>query len=73
MQLLNKADIDKIFSMKEAVEAVKEAFAHYSQGKAENPLRTNIYAKKYEGNLLFMPTYAEDSGYASLKSINRCV
>ena len=25
MQLLNKADIDKIFSMKEAVEAVKEA------------------------------------------------
>ena len=49
MQLLNKADIDKIFSMKEAVEAVKEAFALYSQGKAENPLRTNIYAKKYEG------------------------
>ena len=70
MQLLNKADIDKIFSMKEAVEAVKEAFALYSQGKAENPLRTNIYAKKYEGNLLFMPTYAEGAGYASLKIIN---
>lgn len=70
MQLLNREDINKVYSMKDAVESVKQAFMLYSQGKAENPLRTNIHAAKYEGNLLFMPTYAEDTGCASLKIIN---
>lgn len=70
MQLLSREDINKVFSMKEAVESVKRAFMLYSQNKVENPLRTNIHASKYEGNLLFMPTYAEDTGCASLKIIN---
>ncbi len=70
MRLLSKEDITKVFSMEDAVESVKEAFLLYSQGKAVNPLRTNIHAEKYGGNLLFMPTYAEDTGYASLKIIN---
>ena len=70
MRLLNKEDIVKVFSMQDAVESVKEAFLLYSQGKTENPLRTKIPAEKYGGNLLFMPTYAEETGYASLKIIN---
>lgn len=70
MRLLNKEDIVKVFSMQDAVKSVKEAFLLYSQGKTENPLRTKIPAEKYGGNLLFMPTYAEETGYASLKIIN---
>ena len=70
MKLLSKEDICQIFSMKDAVESVKEAFSLFSQGKAEIPLRTNIHAAKNNGSLLFMPAYAEETGFASLKIIN---
>lgn len=70
MLLLNKEDITRVFSMKDAVETVKDAFILYSEGKTENPLRTNIGVTKHEGTLLFMPAYAEDTDFASLKIIN---
>lgn len=70
MLLLNKEDIKQVFSMKDAIESVKEAFKLYSEGKAENPLRTNIQVPKHDGALLFMPAYAEHTNYASLKIIN---
>lgn len=70
MLLLSKEDITHVFTMKDAVESVKQAFTLYSEGKAENPLRTNIPVAKHEGTLLFMPTYAEDTNFASLKIIN---
>lgn len=56
--------------MKEAVDAVKESFQLYSQGRTENPLRTNIQVPEEEGTLLFMPAYAQDTHCASLKIIN---
>lgn len=70
MLLLSREDIKKVFTMKDAVESVKKAFSLYSEGKVANPLRTNIQADKYDGTLLFMPTYCEDTGCASLKMFN---
>ncbi len=70
MLLLSREDIKKVFLMKDAIESVKQSFMLYSEGKTENPLRTSIKASKYDGTLLFMPTYAEDTDYASLKIIN---
>ncbi|NLW21692.1 MAG: ornithine cyclodeaminase family protein [Tissierellia bacterium] len=70
MLLLNKEDIKKIFTMKDAIESVKEAFVIYSEGRCDNPLRTNINVEKHNGSLLFMPAYVEDLDYASLKVIN---
>lgn len=70
MLLLNRKDIQSVFTMKESIEAVKKAFMLYSQGKSEVPLRTNIQASKHNGTLLFMPAYVEDIDCASLKIVN---
>ncbi len=48
MLLLSKSDIKKVFSMREAVEADKEAFQLFSEGKSEVPLRTNIQVPRLE-------------------------
>ena len=48
MLILKKDDIKKCFTMRDAIEADKEALEIYSEGKAKVPLRTNIekYYKK---------------------------
>lgn len=70
MLLLNREDIKKVFSMKDAIEADKEAFTLVVEGKCNAPLRTNIQAPRYEGCFLFMPAYVEEMDTASLKIIN---
>ena len=42
MLILKKDDIKKCFTMRDAIEADKEALEIYSEGKAKVPLRTNI-------------------------------
>lgn len=70
MLLLSRNDIQKVFTMKDAIEADKLAFQLVVEGKCDAPLRTNIQAPKYDGCLLFMPAYAESMDAASLKIIN---
>ena len=70
MLLLNREDIKNSFSMKNAIEAVKEAFVLYTQNKSVVPLRTNIQVPKHNGTLLFMPAYVESMDTASLKIVN---
>lgn len=70
MLLLSKKDIQKVFTMKDAVEADKEAFTLFSEGKSVVPLRTNIGAPKYDGAFLFMPSYVEDLECSAIKIVN---
>ena len=70
MRLLSREDIEKVFTIKDAIEADKKAFKIMAEGKCEAPLRTNIQAKKYDGSFLFMPAYIEEMDTASLKIIN---
>lgn len=70
MLLLSKKDIREVFTMKDAVEADKEAFRFFSDGKSEVPLRTNIQVSKHQGSLLFMPSYVEDLDTGCLKVVN---
>ncbi len=70
MLLLSRTDIQKVFSMEEAIEADKTAFKMHVEGKDEAPLRTKIQAPKYEGCFLFMPAYAAEMDTASLKIVN---
>lgn len=70
MLLLSKEDIKKVFSMKDAIEADKDAFRIFAEGKSIVPLRTQIPAPKAEGIFLFMPAYVEDLDCAGLKVIN---
>jgi len=70
MKLISKKDIKQVFTMKDAIEADKEAFKLAVQGKCDAPLRTKIQAPKYEGCFLFMPAYVEEMEVASLKIVN---
>lgn len=70
MLLLSREDIQKVFTMKDAIAADKKAFELVVEGKCDAPLRTNIQAPKYEGCFLFMPAYVEEMDTASLKIIN---
>ncbi len=70
MLLLSRDDIKKVFSMKDAIEADKDAFRIFTEGKSVVPLRTQIPAPKQDGTFLFMPAYVSDLDCASLKIIN---
>ncbi|MGO5051119.1 ornithine cyclodeaminase family protein [Lachnospiraceae bacterium LCP25S3_G4] len=70
MLLLTKKDIKSVFSMRDAIEADKEAFRVFSRGACEVPLRTQIPAPQENGCFLFMPAFSEELGNASLKVVN---
>ncbi|MEF9916161.1 MAG: ornithine cyclodeaminase family protein [Lachnospiraceae bacterium] len=70
MLLLTKEDIKEVFTMKDAIEADKEAYCLFSQGKTDVPLRTQIQAPQSEGVFVFMPAYAPALSCASLKVVN---
>jgi ornithine cyclodeaminase len=68
--LINKEDIKKVFSMKDAIEADKKAFELYSCGKTNVPLRTNINIPKAGGQCLFMPAYVDGINSVGVKIIS---
>ncbi|CAK7044536.1 MAG: Delta(1)-pyrroline-2-carboxylate reductase [Peptostreptococcus russellii] len=70
MLLLNREDIKRIFTMRDAIEADKLAYSIFSKGKCLSPLRTNFASGNENGNILFMPGYAADIGVAGLKIVS---
>ncbi|MEG0250143.1 MAG: ornithine cyclodeaminase family protein [Peptostreptococcus sp.] len=70
MLLLNREDIEKIFTMKDAIKADKLAYSIFSKGKSISPLRTNFASENANGNILFMPGYVGDIGVAGLKIVS---
>ena len=67
---INEKQMKEIMSMKDAIEAVKEAAVAYSNGKANIPLRANLDVKKYNGNSLYMYGYVEDSNALGVKLVS---
>lgn len=70
MLVLTREDIKKVFTMKEAIEADKEALRIYSAGKSIVPLRVNIDIQKEQGQSLFMPAYVEDMDTTGIKIVS---
>ncbi len=70
MLLLSREDIQKVFTIKDAIEADKYAFTLVVDGNCQAPLRTSIQAPKYEGCFLFMTAYVAEMETASLKITN---
>jgi ornithine cyclodeaminase len=68
MLLLNRDEIKKVFSMYDAIEADKECYKAFSEGKFDVPLRAVINGSA--GNFLFMPAYNEEMKAAGLKIVN---
>ncbi len=55
LRLLDAAAVRAALPMAEAIEAMKRAFAAYSAGQAEVPLRTRLDMPEHQGLALFMP------------------
>ena len=70
MLLLNRADIRRVYSMRDAIEGDREAFRLLAEGKCEVPLRTQIASPAVGGTFLFMPSFSEELGSAGLKIVN---
>jgi len=70
MLCLTGKDIKRVFSMKEAIEAVKQAFVMYSEGECDVPLRVNINVPKFEGQTLYMPAYVDRINSGGVKIIS---
>ena len=69
MLLLSKEDIKSVITMKDMIEADKQAFKMVVDGTVDTPLRTVINGK-YDGAFLFMPAYAPEIDAAAMKVIN---
>jgi len=68
--VLSKQDMQSVFSMAEAVKAIKNAFRLFSEGKTIAPLRTKINVAKHDGMALFMPAYVEETESLGLKIVS---
>ena len=60
MLILNSSDVQRALPMAEAIEGMKRAFAAFSGGRAEVPLRTHLKIAPHEASALFMPAYVQD-------------
>ena len=65
MLILTASDIKQSFSMKDAIQADKEALGLYTEGKAIVPLRTNLPVDAYNGQSLYMPAVVSGKQVAS--------
>lgn len=69
MLLLNEADIKNAISMQEAIEVVEGAYAEYSCGNVEMPLRT-AFTVDGRGTAFFMPAYLREKRQIGLKVVS---
>lgn len=68
--LLSRAEVKKLISIREAVEAVEEAFRAKGLGKAQMPPKSYVFFNRYDGDFRVMPAYLEDTEAAGVKIVN---
>ncbi|MBI5877384.1 MAG: ornithine cyclodeaminase family protein [Chloroflexi bacterium] len=68
MKILTRSDLQKCLSMRDAIEAMREAFAQVTSGAANVPLRVGLPAG--DGVSLFMPAHLRDSHAMGLKIVS---
>ncbi len=59
MLILNAEEVRKALPMHEVIEAMKQAYASLSDGRADVPLRTRLSIPSHEAVSLFMPAYVQ--------------
>lgn len=70
MLILNKQDIQQVFSMADAINACHCALQYYSSGKSTVPLRVNVEVPKQQGHSLFMPAYVPETDALGIKIVS---
>ncbi len=70
MLILNKKDIARLFTMKDAIHAAKDAFRLQSAGQVDAPVRQKLTGEKDQDCILFMPGSVEDRKKAGIKIVS---
>ncbi|OCG34837.1 ornithine cyclodeaminase family protein [Gilliamella sp. Fer2-1] len=68
MLILTAKDIEKFYTMKDAVAADKQALKIYTEGNSDVPLRINFDMQK--GQCLFMPAHIKDQDIVGIKIVS---
>ncbi len=68
--VLSQEDVHRALPMRQAIEAMKSAFAQLSSGQADAPLRTALDVARHDGVTLFMPGYLADDDQMALKIVS---
>ncbi len=70
LRVLDAAAVRAALPMRDAIAAMKRAFAAYSAGRAQVPLRTRLEVPEHEGLALFMPAVVHgDDAALALKAV----
>jgi len=67
--ILNNEDIRDIFSMKEAITKIEEAFREFAEGRVKMPQRQLIRIPEEEGWIANMPAYLEETKAVGTKVV----
>lgn len=70
MLILNKQDIQQVYSMADAINASQDALQYYSSGKTTVPLRVNVEVPKQQAHSLFMPAYVPEMDALGIKIVS---
>lgn len=70
IRVLNAQEIRQALPMGLAIEAMKDAFAQLSMGKATVPMRSYVEVKQHNGITLFMPALLHESDDMAIKIVS---
>jgi len=70
MLLLSDRDIERLLSMREAIDAVERAFGEFAKGAVKMPPRSTIMLERYDGSVSLMPSYLEETSALATKIIS---
>lgn len=68
--VLKEEDMRRVFTMKDAVQADKDALKLYSEGKSNIPLRANLDVPEHGGQSLYMYGYAAPAHALGVKIVS---
>ena len=70
LRILSCEDVRRALPMRQAIEAMKGAFAQLSTGQADVPLRVALNVPRHHGVTLFMPAYLADDDRMAIKIVS---
>lgn len=70
IRILTEEDVRLALPMREAIDAMKEAYRQLSAGSASVPLRSRIEIENHDGVSLFMPALLHTTGDLAVKIVN---
>src|SRR5512142_435008 len=72
MRVLTAQDVRRALPMRDAIAAMKEAYAALSDGRADVPLRSKVTIPPHEGLTLIMPAFLQgaDAEALAIKAVS---